>query len=358
MDSIELFPIPQQSFADGSAFRSYLAENYDPTKVDNALTIIVALTKRPESDLRRSLAAAGFSIRRELGKVFHLAADTEEGALETYFTYEADPGLIMFYTNFRKTEEIPRIKDFLFSDPETSPLFLRPVVMRRILEDLAKKFEDFVIVDFTAKRYHGSKQEAKIRPNVERTFGYWGDDGRETLRELEFNYGVFPSRAIVEIPGVAKFGVDNRGFFTFHKGKLDVLLGILGPAVEEARRAIDAFNGSSFQVFSVKTAKKAFDVPLSVPVHIRLTKKLEFAEMGRLESKLGENGYALLNFVAVEGSLFLSSDVVSKTGHRFRIKADEDNIRMLPDGRPRLAAFMEFYEFVLNEIDPAADLAV
>lgn len=358
IEGIELFPVPDSVFEGGPAFRTWLAENYDSEAVDHALTIVIGLTKIPEAELLPALQQFGFSVVRRLGKVLHLKSDTPEGTLETYLTYEAENGVVIFYTNFRKTEEVPRIKDFLYADPKSYPILIRSAIMQQVLNELAAVHENMKIVDFTAFRSPGSKVPARLRPDLKRTFGYWGDDGRETLRELEFQYGVVPRRVVVEIPDEAKFGVDSRGFFTLAWGSLDIVLSIMGRSIDESRKTMRAFDGSSFQVFSVKTSEKAFPVPSSTPVRIRLARELTYPEVEGIRASLDDHGYTILDFYAEEGSVFVSSDLMSRTGHRFRIKADQSQIRVLPYGEPNFAAFMEFFEFVLNVVDPEAEPVV
>jgi hypothetical protein len=358
MDKIEIFPVPETPFKDGPEFRQYLSKEYDPSKVDHALTIVMGLTTRSEDDFCKALTDFGFVIERQIGKVCQLKFELPEAILETDVTYDriSDSGVIFFYTNFRKTEEVPKITDFLYEDPKSYPLFLRPSIMQKILDDLAALHNDLAIVDFTARHYPNSKAPARIRPAFERTFSYWGWDGLQTLQELQYHYGVLPTRMMIECPGVVKFSMDGRGFFTLQWGDLNLLFNILGNAIQESGRTISAFNGSDFKILPINTASKAFRLPSSTPVSIQLTKKLAYEDVDDLEAHLDEKGYVLLNLMAEAGSLYLSSDVIAKSGHRFRIKADERHIRMLPDGIPQFSAFMEFYEFVLNYVDPDAQL--
>lgn len=358
MDDIEIFPVPTTEFKDGPEFRKYLVENYDPEKGDNALTVLVGLTRRPEEDAFEALAQSGFKEVRHLGAIRQLRHESERGTLETYVSYERGTGVLVFYTNFRKTVEIPQINDFLRSDPKSYPLFLKPSEMERVLRSLEEHFPQMSIVDFTAKRYPGAKQEAKIRPESERTFSYWARDGRETLTELRFLYGVLPTRVVVEVPDTSKFGVDSRGFFTFQWGDLSVLFRILGEAITESSVTTKAFDGSSFQVLPVKTSSKSFDIPTSTPVQIRLQRKLEYGEVEEIESLLDSSGYTVLSTTAEEGSLFLSADVISQSGKRFRVKANEHRMKLLPADEPEFSAFMEFFEFVVTELDPHAELVV
>ena len=359
VERIELFPVPDHAFPGGPEFRTWLAANYDAEAVDHALTIVIGLTRHSTEGLLSVLRERGFEVVRALGAVWHLRSQTPEGVLETYLTHEIDNGVVVFYTNFRKTEaeEVPRIKDFLYGDSKSYPIFIRPAILQQVLDELSDRHSDMQIVDFTAARNPGSKVAARLRPDVRRTFSYWGFDGRETLRELSYQYGVLPRRVVVEIPGLSKFGVDSRGFFTLSRGSLDILLRIMGQSVDESRKAMRAFDGTAFQVFSVQTAHKAFGIPVSTPIRIVLQRGLAYSEVADVKSNLDDYGYTILGFEADEGSLFLSSDLLSRSGHRFRVKADEKSIRMLPCGEPNFAAFMEFYQFVLNRVDPEAELA-
>src|ERR1700730_18326864 len=103
MDAIELFPIPQQGFADGADFRAYLVKSFRPEEVANELTILVGLTKRSREETIDALARAGVRDLRQLGAVHHLRFGEGDGAFETYLTYEEGSGVVVFYTNFRKT---------------------------------------------------------------------------------------------------------------------------------------------------------------------------------------------------------------------------------------------------------------
>lgn len=353
----EIFPIPDRTFEGGPDFRAYLAEAYGREAVE-PLTIMLGVTKHSEGELVAALEGFGLHVARRLGNVFHLATQANDEQLETYMTFEATAGVIIFYTNFRKTEDVPLITKFLQQDRMSHPLFLRPVVMQRVLDQLSGEFHDIQITEFTARRYPGSRTPAQVRPSVpRRTIQYWGADGLHALDEMRYQYGVTPTRLVIEIPEAVKFGIDGRGWLTYHRGDLSLVLRTLGEAINEAQKASRAFDGSSFQVFPLKTKHKTFQIPTSTPVVIQLRRQLTFAEMDEVKGALN-NEFVVLDFTAQEGSLFLSTDLVAQSGHRFRVKADEAHIKMLPSGEPNFAAFMDFYEFVVNSIDPEAELVV
>lgn len=161
----------------------------------------------------------------------------------------------------------------------------------------------------------------------------------------------------MNIPETIKFTVDDEGLFTFAVGDLNILFAILEKAVNESMKTMAAYNGSSFKVLPVKTARRSFEIPSSTPVSIQLQETIEYHDMTDFKTKLSKE-YTIVDFIAKEGSLFLSSDVISKSGFQFRIKADESHVRMFPDGVMIFSEFMKFYEFILQLIDPRAELIV
>jgi len=359
MEKVEFFIIPDIPFSDPPKFREYLIENYDPAQVDHELTIIVGITKYDKIDFFNALQSFGFTIVRNLGSVRHMKFDFGGGPLECYVTHDTDTGVVIFYTNYRKTREgeIPKIREFLCSDANTYYLFFKPLLMKEIAEELMDRYENLEITAFTARRLPNSRFESQIRPKYERTISYWGSDGREALQELEYQYGVLPSRFVMNIPETIKFKVDDEGLFTFTVGDINILFGILEKAVNESRKTMEAYNGSSFKVLPVETARRSFNIPSSTPVSIQLQEKIEFHDIKDFKNKLNEK-YTIVDFIAKEGSLFLSSDVISKSCFQFRIKADESHIRMFPADEMIFSEFMKFYEFILQSVDPKAELVV
>jgi hypothetical protein len=359
MDEVKLFSIPDIKFYNPPEFREYLVENYESSQVDHDLTIIVGITKHNKIDFFEALQSFGFTTVRNLGSVSHIKFDLDEAPLECYVTHDADTGVVIFYTNYRKTNknEIPKIRDFLSSDVKTYYLFFKPSLMREIAEELMDGHENLEITEFTARRLPNSRFQSHIRPNYDRTISYWGDDGREALQELGYQYGVLPSRFVVNIPETIKFVIDDEGLFTFAAGNLNILFDILEKAVNESRKTMTAYDGSDFKVLPVKTAGRSFDIPSSTPVSIQLNQSIEFHDISEFKAKLNKE-YTIVDFIAREGSLFLSSDLVSKSGFQFRIKADENHIKMFPDGKMIFSEFMKFYEFIIKLIDPRAEFLI
>jgi hypothetical protein len=54
--------------------------------------------------------------------------------------------------------------------------------------------------------------------------------------------------------------------------------------------------------------------------------------------------------------IFVSADLVTPAGHRFRVKATESLIRIFPGPEMTFNEMMAFYELVVDLIDPDAEL--
>ena len=352
---LELFPVPDVSFRSASEFLSYLKGNYKADGKGHELTVVVGTTERPKKDLERALHEFGFETTRLLGEVVQLRAPYEDGVLECYLTYE-EPGVLLFFTNFRKTEEIPRISDFLRSDEQSYSMFFPPTLLRDTVKTLLHERPDMTISEFTARRGEYSRMPSDLRPHYKRTIGYWGDDGIEALRELESAYGVVVQRVVVVIPEVCKFGIDCRGFLTANWGETNCPLDVLGSLITKSSKARIGYDSSSYRLASAGTLGKTFEVGVSTPMTILLAKDLSYAEVVDFESRLQDNGYSVLGTLAQEGSLYLSSDLITNDGHRLRVKSDGRRIRVFSGDDRTIRSFMAFYEFVTNQIDPGAEV--
>jgi hypothetical protein len=101
------------------------------------------------------------------------------------------------------------------------------------------------------------------------------------------------------------------------------------------------------------------EVPTAKPASISLQNRLKYHEVEDFKASMEENDYVLLDTFAEEGSLFFSSKVIDKEKKAsFRIKANEDEIRVLPQKQKDLGSFFRFYEFIQNSIDEGAALEV
>lgn len=264
---------------------------------------------------------------------------------------------MLFYSNYRKTEELRLLQDFLEAAPGTYRLFLRPLLVKDILDRLMSSHEDLHILDFTASRNVNSRTPAKLRANTQRTIRYWAQDGREALGELSDAYGLVPKKLRVDIPGVAKFSLDNLGAFTFFDGNLRVLLEIVKSAIDSGVADAEILKKAHFDLYPTSIPGEEFSVAVSSPADIALEVRLDVSLMPALLAKLEEEEFIPYNTSIEEGSLFFRSDVLDlKTSKIFRLRADQESLRVLPGSKDSMKPLLRFYEFVLEELDARAEL--
>ena len=68
--------------------------------------------------------------------------------------------------------------------------------------------------------------------------------------------------------------------------------------------------------------------------------------------------YVLVGSYAEEGSLYFTTEVIDQVKNStFRIKANEDQIRIFPQDKSDLGTFYRFYEFIQDSVDESAELA-
>jgi hypothetical protein len=354
MSDIALFPVPKRDYAGGPEFREFLASDAELGPIGRPLTLVTGLTKRSESGIEAAFEMAGLRVVERLGAVLHIRAKGS-GGIESYATLEKD-GVLVFYTNYRKVDDLPSLTRFLDSDPESVPVRFRSSVIQNTLNRLMEEFPRVRVTDFTAKSGREVASSGKVRPGKERTISYWGEDGGEVLNELRYQYGVQPTRLVVEIPGVAKIGIDERGILTHSRGRRSLVLQTLGTAINEANRNLIAFEKVNFEVFSMKTKTTTFELPRAIPFVVRLHSKLTVEKAQRFFDVLERNDYSKLDYLAQDGSLFLSANVVAPDGSRVRVRANEDEIRLLPGNEPGFRTYMGLYDLIMTHVDADAEL--
>ncbi len=360
MEIEKLFPVAEIPYGNRDEFNEYLIKNYSPEDISHHLTILTGLTKYSTVELENKIKEFGFEIRKKFGVVFYIKSvpDLDE-LIEAYLVHDENTGLITIYSNYRKTEEIPKIQDFLRFDENSYYLFLKPKLLKEITYKLLNEFDNLEILDFVARRSFDSKLPAVMRPNYKRSVAYWGDDGRFALQEMEHYYGVLPNIVTFLIPDMVKFRVSSEGLFTYYFGNKDgmaLFFDIVEETTKEAKKLLEVYNRTSFEIMPINTETKSFEIPVSTPSSISLENQLSYSEVNSFRNIIESAGYTLVSDVAEEGSLFFSADLISDIGNRIRIKATEDEIKVFPDEDRNLHTFMKFYKLILDEVDPNAEI--
>ncbi|WP_132060297.1 hypothetical protein [Halorussus amylolyticus] len=352
---MSLFSVGDVEFASRVSFNQYLTESYSVAD-DGDLYVIAGLTDYSWPEFRTLLENRGYEILEEYGEIVKMACDYgTDGRIEFYLSFDRDTQIILFYTNMRKSEEIENTIEILLREtPRVHYLYIAPRVMQDIRETIAADDPNARVTQFSSHRVERSDIEARIRPDFSRTIQYFGDDGLQTMREMEENYGVVPRLMEFRIPDTSNFKINREGVFNLQGGDLGYLFEHVETCIENALRVRRAYENASFEM--VRTTGQ-LEVPTAEPASISLQNRLQYHEVEDFKASMKENDYVLLDTFAEEGSLFFSSKVIDQEKkNSFRIKANEDEIRVFPQENKDLGSFFRFYEFIQNSIDEDASL--
>jgi hypothetical protein len=354
---MELFDVDPDDFADRVSFNHYLANNYEVLS-DRDLYVVCGLTEHTEAEFMELMREDHYEIVQDYGGVKKIGRDygAEERA-EFYLSYSEEENVVLFYTDMRKTEEIEgTIENFLENRQGVHYLYISPQLLQQIREDIVSEAPEAEITEFVAKRTERTDTDAVFRPEYARTINYYGDDGLETLREIEESYGVLPRIIEFNIPGGLQFRVNHEGVLKLVDGSLTQLFEFVQLAIEECLQVKRAYDTSDFQM--VRTSEH-LQVPTAEPVSINLQNGLQYHEVDSLKASMSDDNYVVVDSYAEEGSLFFSGKVIDQLKNSaFRIKANEDEIRVFPQDGKDLGSFFRFYEFVQDTVDEGANLEV
>jgi hypothetical protein len=341
-------------------FNTYLS---DISEEISDLHVSIGLTQFSESEIIEIIESHDFHIE-ERGQVYQLHTsymdDDEIIDAQFYFHYHADTqhdgGILLFYTNQRKTKEVDNtVMELLRNQRGVYYLHFSANLFRSIRESIDSDEDLAEITEFVADRTESSDRPCRIRPNTERTIQYYADDGWRTLEEMEQNYGVRPRYIVFKIPNVLKFKISRDGIFSYHEGDLQTLFNYIEVAITEALQVKEAFDTSEFEMVS---ATSELDVPTSTPAQITLNNNIEFSEIDEIKSRMAEADYYIINSFEQEGSVRMSSKVYDeRRGEKFRLKATEDKVKVYPQTEEEdLGSFLRFHEFIQNNVDESAEV--
>lgn len=376
-----VFEVEQSSFDDLASFNHHLA-NGARENISSDLYIVAGLSQFSQQEFFEILTQRGYTIEdfgaiQKISRTYTTSGDApddiileeeeeeaeeedngSERVAEFYLYYDGESGVTLFYTDQRKTKEIKyTVAKLLDGERGLHYLYIGPGLFREIRREVIRNEEIAEITKFVADRLEDSDYPCRIRPDVERTIQYYGDDGIEALEEMEENYGVRPRNITFNVPNQAKFRITRKGVFSLGRGDLTTLFEYVELCIEKALEIKEAYGESEFQMLATT---ETLSVPTSEPASIELSGQLEYSEVEKVKSRMNEEGYLLVDSFQQEGSLYFSSKVMdTKKKNKFRIKASEDEIRVFPqETDDNLGSFLRFHEFVQSNIDPDASVVV
>jgi hypothetical protein len=301
----------------------------------------------------------GFSLR-QMGEIMELETtyvdpETEETVPVTYYAYLSPEDQILRCFTMASTREIEKTIEPLSVESGLYHLWISPSAFEQIKNVILSERPHTKITFFSATRKPSMGFRGKIRPDVERTIMYYGDDGKETLEELKYYYGVVPRTIEFHIPGIVDMQIAARGIFTYLRGELDFLLNFSERAIEIALEVRRILERSRLDTVSVRTARKELKVPYMVPWIVDFSQPLDSSGCEILMEELSKNQFTLYNHIMVEGSLRFDATVVDETKKSiFEISATKDRMIVSPRYETQFDSFLRFLETVVENFDPNA----
>ena len=347
-----------RDFDDIQELIQYLECERGDDQVNSNLHIVATLSMFENIDqFIESLKSFHFSIDTRAGKLLLLSKESQGKRIYIYTFFDDRNNVPLFITDAKKTNEIP---DILFTyinrTKEISNLWIAPKVMKEIKDNLVREYPDMIITYFSARRGPNTDIHSEFRPHVERGIQYRGNDGKHTLEEMEFYYGVLPKILEVQLPNGIAFRIDNKGIITLRHGHFAGIFKIIEEVVsrlETVREAIGESGYSISRVGSRRQFSNAIQIPWSidVPVEMHYDDVSRFCKAMRSE----EWNFTVLEQVLLPGSMFFSARLIDEhTGSLLDISTTGKKIDVYPVEKIDIGTSMRFFEFVVENIDHMA----
>lgn len=347
-----------RDFDDIQELIQYLECERGDDQVNGNLHIVATLSMFQNIDqFIESLKGFHFSIDTRAGKLLLLSKESQGKRIYIYTFFDDRNNVPLFITDAKKTNEIP---DILFTyinrTKEISNLWIAPKVMKEIKDNLVREYPDMIITYFSARRSPNTDIHSEFRPHVERGIQYRGNDGKHTLEEMEFYYGVLPKILEVQLPNGIAFRIDNKGIITLRHGHFAGIFKIIEEVVSRLENVREAIGESGYSISKVGSRRQfsnAIQIPWSidVPVEMHYDDVSRFCKAIRSE----EWNFTVLEQVLLPGSMFFSARLIDEhTGSLLDISTTGKKIDVYPVEKIDIGTSMRFFEFVVENIDHMA----
>jgi hypothetical protein len=304
-----------------------------------------------------SLEGFKFTIEKRLGKLLIISKISSNKKVYFYVFYDDRNNVPLFITDAKKTNEIPEtLFRYINRSKQISNLWIAPKIMKEIKDDLASEFEDMIITYFSARRGPNTDISSEYRPHVERGIQYHGNDGKHTLEEMEYYYGVLPKILEIQLPDGVAFRIDNKGIITLRQGHFEGIFRIIEKVVNRLKLVKDAIGESSYSIYQVGKDKRfnnAIQTPWSIvlPIGIHSDNIPNFCNAVKSE----EWNFTVLDQVLFNNSLYFSARLIDGySGSMIDVSTTGDKLDIYPVGETDIGTSMRFFEFIVENIDHSA----
>jgi hypothetical protein len=341
-------------------FSQFCRELKPPFKVLCFLTVESSWTPPDRlTNLEFLFKTRGFRIE-PLGEIKKLTCQytdplTQKKIPVEYFSYLDPKTKVLLCFTEANSDQIRDTIDPIATSPGIYHLWIGPTTMEEVKNKIISMYLQAQITHFTVKRVPSMSFKGEIRPDIERTLIYDAKDGRETLNEVRYYYGAFPTEMIFEIPAVMRFRMKSEGAFHLMKGEKESFFEILNMVLGIVLAIRKIIEDSRLDLIPVRMTKKELRVPILVPWVIKFSKPLEYTDGEALVEQLERTNFTLLNPILSHGSMLLDATVADeKKKSLFSISTGSDKMIIAPRYGASFDSFLRFFQTIVEKIDPEA----
>lgn len=347
-----------RDFDDIQDLIQYLECERGDAQISSNLHIVATLSTFQNIDqFIESLRNFRFSIVKKAGKLLLLSKESQDKQIYIYAFFDNRNNVPLFITDAKKTNEIP---DTLFTyinhTKEISNLWIAPKVMKEIKDNLAREYQDMIITYFSARRSPNTDIHSEFRPHTERSIQYRGNDGKHTLEEMEFYYGVLPKILEIQLPNGIAFRIDNKGIITLRHGHFAGIFQIIEEIVSRLEKVREAIGESGYSINKVGS-RRQFTNAVQIPWSIDMPVEMHSDDVSRFCKAIcsEEWNFTVLEQVLLPGSMLFSARLIDEhTGSLLDISTTGKKIDVYPVEKIDIGTSMRFFEFVVENVDHMA----
>lgn len=353
------------------SFIQLLQKKYWEFSSQNSLKILTFATDYHSwEDLLKLFPSGSVANRKAFGEIvmipFHYFFYNNVGekvsrSVDCYFYLDREFGILFCFTTANIDQLTRSIFYYLLNIQGVYYIWINPPLFDKLISKILTEHENTIIPEFWLKRIEGSMYPAKIRPEFGRTIHYMGNDGKEVLSELRFNYGSLPRTIKFRIPKEKlTLTINRKGIFSVERfTDLKYVFELISEGIRINLQQRKIFESSKIDKLIFKIRNKTHEIANPIPWIIVPEKKLSYTEAKNfMESgELKSFGFSAVEKKIEEGSLYLSAIVFDeKKKVAFTIRGNEKKIVVLPHDRVHFDTFMRFYQSFVENVDPKASL--
>jgi hypothetical protein len=354
------------TIASGSKFNTLLSfiNHLDYERINfrlpNVINIIPTIsTFDTIGQFVESLEEAEFDIENEYGKLLLISKKSQNEKISYYAFFNEKNNSPIFLTDAKKTEDIPNtLFNYINKTHGISNLWIPPKIMKQIKDDLALEYPEMLITKFSGVRSINSEIHSKLRPYCERNLQYHGNDGKETLKEMEIWYGVLPKILEIRLPTGVAFKIDDKGIFSHRSGRFEDSFKIINNVVDLMIDLRDYITKSDYEIRHFGKTNQ-FSRAIQKPWSIRMSYGLDADDIPKFCDLVqgSDWNFTILKDVLLTGSILYNARMIDdNSGALFDITTTGKKIDVFPVIQRDLSSSMRFYQFVLSHIDNTAQV--